>query len=625
MVSMMRKNGPLSVCALLCGSIAFLPRAVYAQTFTINFARQSGPPLVKTRFGVYQTPLVTLPDLLNSLPMLDEINVLDFRYEIGWGKPESLGFNQISGTAQNPKIDFSILDALQNGLNKRGVTPLFALGYCPDPLKSRTEWAGWKDMPSDLSAWQNIVQNEVSHLGDAPFYEVWNEPDMPEPSGKMFFSGNPDAYGKLYAATVAGALAASPNARVGGGALAYDLRYFAPLKMQKMDFASIHAYDNWAGQIANLRGALEKGDVSTPLFLTEYASFTDLPPNGPQSRTAAAMRFFRDARAMLGVPDLSKVYWAQWLDAGHAPGMGLLTYDGHKKAIFNAFKIYAELPVDRCPVLPADTSDGVSIMASVDAAAHRAGVVLWNETKTPRTVSLHLQKLPFGKNESGMFQVFRIDTTHASFVDNPALENLAADASRPLPKGANETMWRGSVPGEGVVFIDIRAPGTPPVFSAPRPVMPPKIGALVQTRYAFADRTPGAPCADFDPRTGIIRLGMNERDKGTAQIGAIITNPVPRLKILVETGNIAAANKTAALGLRLEFSVSGTSGTTSPKEISLPPRRTAETITVNLIKHAPMNWDKKRVTLAFFLRDAGPNARALLHLSPASQGKNGVD
>ena len=46
------------------------------------------------------------------------------------------------------------------------------------------------------------------------------------------------------------------------------------------------------------------------------------------------MRFFRDVKGLLNLTDVTRVYWAQWLDAGDAPGMGLVSFDGHRKAIY---------------------------------------------------------------------------------------------------------------------------------------------------------------------------------------------------------------------------------------------------------------------------------------------------
>ena len=393
--------------------------------FAVDFSRSAGPPLSKSFFGVYQTPLVTSKRLLASLPLLREANVHDFRYELGWGKPDALAASQISGNAEDPCVDFTALDPFLKGLCEQQVRTLFVLGYCPDPLNSNSGWPAWKDLPRDLKRWQLLCRDYATHWRapagfPSPIYEVWNEPDLPEGNSKTFFTGNPTDYGQLYAATVAGVHAGDPDAIVGGPAVAYNLNYLVPLLGQRLDFASIHAYANFPDQLSGLSHALVDRPT-IPLYLTEYASFApaDMPPNGPQSRFPAAALFFRDALALLEQPGLAKVYWAQWLDAGNAPGLGFITWDGHRKAIFNALKIYGQLPEHRALVAPAAFGN-IHLVASSDD--HRAGIVLWNEGDLARTTQVDFTGLPFS---AGNLEDYCIDAHHGSYVDDPASEELS--------------------------------------------------------------------------------------------------------------------------------------------------------------------------------------------------------
>ena len=124
---------------------------------------------------------------------------------MGWGKPDVLAFDQIGGTPTNLTHDFSMIDAWVGGLKSIGVQPLLALAYDPTPLQTRAEWARWKDLPSDLDAWSAINRAYAAHLKNfGADYEIWNEPDMPEPNGKMFFSGDAADYGRLYGASIKG-------------------------------------------------------------------------------------------------------------------------------------------------------------------------------------------------------------------------------------------------------------------------------------------------------------------------------------------------------------------------------------------------------------------------------------
>ena len=605
--------------AVLALSLLTLSGAAHAQTFDINFARASDePPLVKTKFGVYQTPLVTLPRLLDSIALLREAGVRDLRYETGWGKPDVIAFDQIGGTPAHLTYDFSMLDAFLGGLQRADVRPLLALTYNPTPLQTRTEWARWKDMPSDLNAWREINRAYAAHLktlGARASYEVWNEPDMPEPNGKMFFSGDASDYARLYAQSVAGVQSGDSEASVGGPAAAYDLNYLKPLLDQKLDFASIHGYDNYAGQIAGMRGAL-KNRPDVPIWLTEYASFSDLPANGPQSRHAGAMRFFRDAKGLLALTDVTKVYWAQWLDAGDAPGMGFITFDGHRKAIYNALKIYNMMPIDRVFV-GADNAQTLDAMAS--SSAHRASAVIWNTSDQVQTATVNLRDLPF---ENGVLQTFRIDANHASYVDNPATEMLTPIQTSPF-RGARNRVWRGVVPAQSVVYLQVSDAATPPV-AASRDAS--QIGDWVRNYVWFPDRD-AESFADFDAPTATARLGTGAGNN--AQIGVVLDNPARQIKIRVQNSNARAL-----CAMRLDFQ--GRDGQYSrsiwihnqndlaAREAEWPwgKRGVADAyifqsdinngraFTLDLTRLAPANWNGRRVILSFVLREAARDARA---------------
>ena len=606
----------LSLLAMLAFS-----GAAYAQTFDVDFARASDePPLVKTKFGVYQTPLVTLPRLLDSIPLLREAGARDLRYETGWGKPDVLAFDQIGGTPAKLIYDFSMLDAFVGALQRANVRPLLALTYNPTPLQTRTQWARWKDMPSDLNAWREINRAYAAHLqtlGARASYEVWNEPDMPEPNGKMFFSGNASDYGRLYAQSAQGIKRGDAVAVVGGPAAAYDLNYLQPLLKQPLDFASIHGYDNYAGQIAGMRGAL-KARPDVPIWLTEYASFTDLPANGPQSRHAGAMRFFRDAKGLLALTDVTRVYWAQWLDAGNAPGMGFITFDGHRKAIFNAFKIYNMMPVDRNFVGTAEgTANARELDAMASSDAHRASVVVWNTGDKAQTATVNLSGLPF---QNGVLQTFRIDADHASYGDNPTSEMLAPTQTTPF-RDARSQVWRGEVPANSVVYLQASDAATPPVAASHSAANVAKIGDWVRTYHWFPDRAADS-YADFDAQSGIVRLGLGAASE--SQIGVLIDNPARQLKIRVEQSNVPNAG--TLCGLRLDFAardgqysrsvfvhnqneaVARTAilpwgkGGSADAFVAQTDINEGRNFTLDLKRLAPPSWDGRRLIMSFVLK-----------------------
>lgn len=193
------------ISALLLAAGVFLnPVGVHAQTFHADFSRWAGPPLVKDKFGVYQTPFFFKshpPSSFDMTGLLAEAGVHDLRYEMGWGKPDTYAFDQIGGTPAALRIDWTRLDPFVGQLRRAGVSPLFAMTYNPLPLKTGTEWSRWKDVPGSLPAWREINRRYAAHyraLGlQTPRYEMWNEPDLPGDGGKVFFNGGPDDYARV--------------------------------------------------------------------------------------------------------------------------------------------------------------------------------------------------------------------------------------------------------------------------------------------------------------------------------------------------------------------------------------------------------------------------------------------
>ena len=549
----------------------FLPPPPAPAEFRIDFARQQGVPLLKTKFGVYATPFSPQAELVRSLDLVREIGVRDFRYELAWGKPDAVAFDAIGGTAEKLTYDFTYADAVLDRARRLAIRPLLALTYCPTPLQTRTEWARWKDVPKDLGAWRTIARTFVAHqkargLTDVR-YEAWNEPDIPEGTGKMFFEGTPDDYGRVYDATAAGVRAGDLDARVGGPAAAYDLRYLAPVLAGTADFASIHAYANYPGQIEAMRRALA-GRPDLPILLTEYASFTEFPENGPALRSGAAAAFFRDADGLLALSDVTKVYWAQWID----DRLGMISRTGRKRAIYNAFKLYGMMPTDRVAVIPHSGGrgkpDGLTVLAS--ASSTEATVVVANPTGDDRTVTLRLDGLP----AKAVWRLTRIDPHHASYVDDPSTEALKVDEMLPPMR-----VWTGVVPAQGVVHLGSGRPAKPPHLPA---------GRFVNEIRTFPDRG-SETYADFDPADWTVRLGGGDATIRVAFDGLRRF----RLDSKIQRGD--------AVRIRAEFP----NGVVRP----LPTQGI-----VDLRRDAPNGWNGQRVILTFMLSNAKESSHARLTL-----------
>ena len=58
--------------------------------------------------------------------------------------------------------------------------------------------------------------------------------------------------------------------------------------------------------------------------------------------------------------DITRVHWAQFMDSS-VDTLGVVSLDGHRRAAYNAFKLYAMMPVDRRAVTVSRSSFGNSV------------------------------------------------------------------------------------------------------------------------------------------------------------------------------------------------------------------------------------------------------------------------
>jgi hypothetical protein len=616
------------------------PTPAPSSQIVADFRVPIDPPLIKDKFGVYQTPLGTQATVLASSPLLSEAQVRDLRYEVGIGKSGVIAYDQVGGTSSNPIYDFTSIDALVGSWSSVHVFPLLAFTYCPLPLQTD---GNWEDVPSNFATWENINQAYASHFESVDqlpgvWFEQWNEPDL-NLNGKVFFLGDQSDYGNLYASGSAGIRRGSQDARVGGPAVAGDTSYLTSSGMlnDPIDFASIHAYANYSSQLSNLRNALPVLP-GLPLLLTEYASYTSFGDASPNSRYPAAAAFFNDIGGLLSNTDTPKVYWAQWIDDSAGGGVGMLTADLHRKALYNALKIYQSLlPADRFNVNSSNAA-GVGSLAAADP--DNAALVLWNNNSSAASVMVTLNNLPF---ISGTASLYYIDSSHASYLDGGP-EQLAVAQTWQVT--SNSTTWTGIIQPQGTAFILVSDGVKASDGMTQKSLLNyNSIGTFVRSNYWFWTRPPaGSAYSDFDPYTSIARVGMgNANDFDVAQIGNVYDHPVNELSVAVTmSGPFAAEDENSIFGLRFDFqnangiydySVLYTNGLYNPTRGSTLPwgEGTAvpdRVITVNtmgtvpfslsLSSIAPTDWNGTRVIITPILQNAGKGSRATIVITPAT-------
>jgi len=135
-------------------------------------------------------------------------------------------YHEVAG---QPVYDFTKADQVMDFLKDAGVAPIVEFGGTPhdlarDPSQTVMAWKMIRSPPKDFGKWRDLIFAFVKHYrdryGDAELdrwrYEVWNEADLQYQSPGAFWTGTLDEYFQLYDYTVAGALAAYPNAKVGG-------------------------------------------------------------------------------------------------------------------------------------------------------------------------------------------------------------------------------------------------------------------------------------------------------------------------------------------------------------------------------------------------------------------------
>ncbi|MBV9851529.1 MAG: hypothetical protein JO250_17820 [Armatimonadetes bacterium] len=624
--------------ALVLGGAA--PLMADSVAVAADFAAPADYPLVKDKFGVYNSGVVPVAHYRRDAPLLDEVRPESLRIDLAWGTPwAGWAAPPVAGTAADPQYHFGEMDEIAALLSAHDVRPQWSYCYVPDPLQKRP--GRYRDVPTDLPAWGHVlgVFARRYRASRPPLsHEIYNEPDNGD-----FFHGTEADYLEMYRQGARGIRAADPDAAIGGPALAFSDDWVDPFldfvtrQRLPLDYFSFHFYPgvpyrepDIAGVLTSLRDRLDRHPelAATAMHLDEYNSYPiDYPPGGRQDRFGLASALLHDYRYFLSQPYLTEVNWAQFMDTGGGNWSGMVSRDGHRKAVFNAYSLYARMPVDRRRV-SITGPDGVEGLASTDG--HRASLALWNRSGQDRMLSVVLAHLPFAR---GRFQVFRIDAAHASWGDDPAQERLSpVEAHADVP--THDLAWSGPLPNEGVVFLEANDE------TGLSELTPNPVATVVRVLHYSPDRTK-ACYADFDRRTWIARLGMAQEQQGTAAVGVVAAGLPPALTVSTEMGGpLRRIDGDSLLGLRMDYEADGAyvkgilfhgpcqggADLYAPRRPSpmpwgthRPPERVVRVPDLARFQIAPADFAPRhwsgRVQITFLMRNAGPHARAKISLS----------
>ena len=524
---------------------------------TADFTVAVDPPLIR-KFGVMNSGLVPIDRHRRDLHLLSKVAPDSLRIDLCWGEPRT-GWSEepVQGTPHELRYYFSEMDELAMMLNDLDVLPYWSYCYTPPPLQN----PDWQSVPSDLRIWGKVLCDFAKHYRDARitvgYHEVYNEPDLPG----VFFTGTMDEYFEMYAYGVRGLKAGDPDARVGGPALANTKDWTVPFldfveqRDLPLDFFSFHVLNpgwsdgtlkNASEQLTQLRKDL--GDraqfLTTEVHINEYHpyEYKDTHRGGAADKHALAARIFSDFEGLLAETDLTLVHWAQFMSSLPGvsdEGMGLVDLEGHCKAAFNAFQIYARMPVDRRLV---STQEGLRAMASVDD--HCGALVIWNETGREQRTTVQLVGLPFARAD---LHVFRVDREHASYGDTPSKEELKP-TERHTDLDTSLLAWTGVVPDGGVVYLELHDRNAPHGTA---------LRAPAQVRYIrrFYPNRGASSYADFDRHTWTARLGMGHETSAHEQIGVAVAGLPPTLHVSFEVGGEPKNfDINSLLGMRIDYS-----------------------------------------------------------------------
>lgn len=643
-------------------------------------------------------------------------------------------YNEDTGTYKvdkdSLKYDFSQLDHIVEYMDDYDILPYLSWAYIPYPLQSDGKW---NDLDNNIENWKEVWEEVhyqyAKHYLDVGmkvgYHELYNEPDLEILKcwgvfdetfdgfldwgdfclGDLCAPGN-GIYPDMYEYALRGILRADPNATVGGPAFALgELGVeswvgLTPRIIEKdlpMDFYSFHSYmdgETWyLPEVKRAKGEkneLEKivaglgsyrNFLNTAVHINEYSYLNN--ENGATNGLESSFNYYGAAsdtiNCIMEVVDRTSVQlvsFAQFMEStgGYDP-YGLVEHvTGNVKAAYNAIKIYQDMPIWRYESTFSNEYAGLkSLVSSTD---DKIGILVWNENdalmtngeydkKQDREVTIKLNDAFF---EQGIRRVYKIDGNHASYFDKTPSNELVAQFEKEI--NTNETIWSGTIPAEGLVYITINKDDAKDFDTYNDRV---EFANDIKTSYYYEDRYRGlegsrehyddyinnkrGSYSHFDRTNWTMYLGMgsstgiNGNYVGQAHAnGSVLCDNLPeQFKVKLSTeGDIKMKNKNTTLGMRIDFydeeSQSYTNSvyfhnglyraTRNPmaqeyklEGLSYYPWGTQvkenEAIElsgnvweIDLSKYAPDGWDvnKDKAMISFDMQNTGANTRAMFKL-----------
>ena len=224
-------------------------------------------------------------------------------HDTNWPHPREVDipaiFKDFSADETDPRnYDFRATDIYLKQVINTGAKIIYRLGVSIEHAKLKY----YVDPPSDFDKWARICLNIARHYNEGwadgyhlgiEYWEVWNEPDLcaEKREDDMMWSGTPEQYFDLYAATARLFKKEMPYIKIGGYAACSLFRHsFFPVFFQyvkdnnlPLDFFSWHAYTARIEDIKSgaqlARDTLDKyGFTNTISILDEWNYVNNLWP-----------------------------------------------------------------------------------------------------------------------------------------------------------------------------------------------------------------------------------------------------------------------------------------------------------------------------------------------------------
>ena len=484
--------------------------------------------------------------------------------------------NDDIGIYKSPGVyDFSKFDTYLTAITSAGMRPIMEMDFMPTALGLT---GSSRDFPKDINVYKQFIQAVVQHCVDKYgaadvsqwYWEIWNEPDYVGfwngTNANEAVAAKMTDYYMLYDAAVAAITAVLPNALVGGpattgpGPIAAFLQHCKSAN-KRVTFASSHAYPGGgAGSTAanaaslvsdndNRIGQITGAGYSTAMvksFNTEWNSsysgqggqlgdvLTSMDNNWNVGFILKSVKLLSDKNQGDTPPLDAFSYWVLSdifdeaggplnsyilgqggnLPFGHV--FGLMTFQGVRKAAFNAFKMLSYLGPTRLQSSGGTGGDGVDGLATMTAGGDQVQILVYNYFATLNTtgdddVTVTLTNLPAAIAGKEVFVThFRVDESHS----NP----YSVWTSQGSPTNPTEEQWQALRQAQHLALLEPVNKATvsdtyTTSFTLPRQAASLLVIGLrrpVTGRNAFVE----IEAEDYDGQSGAIKADSNDTTLG---------------------------------------------------------------------------------------------------------------